>query len=83
MHFKEYGQFNPLEGKNNKSGLTDMLEKEKRILMRKMDRSRRVTNPNKYNPDGTIKQMYVPRIILFIRPLFLALSSDFENRLSL
>ena len=33
-----------------------MLEKEKRILMRKMDRSRRVTNPNKYNPDGTIKQ---------------------------
>jgi hypothetical protein len=34
----------------------DMLEKEKRILLRKMDRSRRATNPNKYHPNGTIKQ---------------------------
>lgn len=34
----------------------DMLEKEKRILLRKMDRSRRATNPNKYNPNGTIKK---------------------------
>ncbi len=34
----------------------DMLEKEKRILMRKMDRSSRATNPNKYYPERTIKQ---------------------------
>jgi len=30
------------------------IEKEKRILQRKMDRSRRKTNPNKYNKNGTI-----------------------------
>ena len=30
------------------------IEKEKRILQRKMDRSRRSNNPNKYNEDGTI-----------------------------
>ena len=30
------------------------IEKEKRILQRKLDRSRRSTNPNKYNEDGTI-----------------------------
>ena len=34
----------------------DMLEKEKRMILRKMDRSRRATNPNKYNSDGTIKK---------------------------
>ena len=31
-------------------------EKEKSNLQRKMDRSRRSTNPNKFNPDGTIKK---------------------------
>ena len=30
------------------------LEKQKRVLQRKMDRSRRSTNPSKYNQDGTI-----------------------------
>jgi len=30
------------------------IEDQKRILQRKMDRSRRVMNPNKYNTDGTI-----------------------------
>ena len=30
------------------------IEKQKRILQRKMDRSRRATNPNKYNENGTI-----------------------------
>lgn len=30
------------------------IEKEKRRLQRKLDRSRRATNPNKYNEDGTI-----------------------------
>jgi putative transposase len=34
----------------------DMLEKEKRLIIRKMNRSRRETNPNKYNQDGTIKK---------------------------
>ena len=34
----------------------DMLEKEKRNIQRKMDRSRRATNHNKYNDDGTIKK---------------------------
>ncbi|MBT2722608.1 transposase [Bacillus sp. ISL-46] len=34
----------------------DMLEKKKRLILRKMDRSRRATNPNKYNPNGTIKK---------------------------
>lgn len=32
------------------------IEDEKRRLLRKMDRSRRVTNPNNYNEDGTIKK---------------------------
>ena len=34
----------------------DMLEKEKRMILRKMDRSRRATNPSKYNADGTNKK---------------------------
>ncbi|PLR92572.1 transposase [Bacillus sp. T33-2] len=34
----------------------DKIEKEKRNMLRKLDRSRRATNPNKYNEDGTIKK---------------------------
>ena len=32
------------------------LEKEKKRIQRKMDRSRRANNPNKYNENGTFKQ---------------------------
>ena len=32
------------------------IEREKRILQRKLDRSRRATNPENYAPDGTIKR---------------------------
>ena len=32
------------------------IEKKKRILQRKLDRSRRATNPENYAPDGTIKR---------------------------
>ncbi len=32
------------------------IEKQKRILLRKLDRSRRVCNPNNYNIDGTTKK---------------------------
>lgn len=32
------------------------IEKQKRILNRKLDRQRRANNPNKYNIDGTIKR---------------------------
>ena len=32
------------------------IENQKRILSRKLDRSRRVCNPNNYNEDGTIKK---------------------------
>ncbi|MDM5247219.1 hypothetical protein [Lysinibacillus sp. G4S2] len=32
-----------------------LLEKQKRRLLRKLDRSRRSTNPNNFNKDGTIK----------------------------
>lgn len=32
------------------------IENQKRRLQRKMDRSRRATNPDNYNPDGTIKK---------------------------
>lgn len=32
------------------------IEQEKRRIQRKMDRSRRATNPNNYNADGTIKR---------------------------
>ena len=32
------------------------VEKQKRILLRKLDRSRRACNPNNYNEDGTIKR---------------------------
>lgn len=35
------------------------IEDEKRRLLRKMDRSRRATNPNNYNEDGTIKKQKV------------------------
>ena len=31
-------------------------EREERILLRKMDRSRRATNPDNYNEDGTVKK---------------------------
>ena len=31
------------------------IEKEKLLLLRKMDRSRRATNPDNYNEDGTVK----------------------------
>ena len=32
------------------------IEKEQRKLLRKLDRSRRATNPDNYNPDGTVKK---------------------------
>jgi Ni/Co efflux regulator RcnB len=32
------------------------IENQKRRLLRKMDRSRRATNPNNYNKDGTVKK---------------------------
>lgn len=32
------------------------IEREKRIIQRKLDRSRRATNPDNYAPDGTIKR---------------------------
>ena len=32
------------------------IENERRRVLRKMDRSRRATNPGNYNPDGTIKK---------------------------
>lgn len=32
------------------------IEREKRLLQRKLDRSRRATNPNNYNADGTIRR---------------------------
>lgn len=32
------------------------LEREKRLIQRKLDRSRRATNPDNYAPDGTIKR---------------------------
>lgn len=34
----------------------DNIEKEKRVLIRKLDRQRRANNPNNYNEDGTIKK---------------------------
>ncbi|MDE5792042.1 MAG: transposase, partial [Oscillospiraceae bacterium] len=39
------------------------LENEKRILLRKMDRSRRAMNPQNYNPDGTIKTQGNQKVI--------------------
>lgn len=36
-------------------GLDD-ISKQERVLSRKLDRQRRVNNPNKYNSDGTIKK---------------------------
>lgn len=35
---------------------TNNMEREKRILQRKLDRQRRANNPNKYNEDGTVKE---------------------------
>ncbi|MGG3939431.1 RNA-guided endonuclease TnpB family protein, partial [Anoxybacillus kestanbolensis] len=32
------------------------IEKQKRVLLRKLDRQRRANNPHKYNKDGTIKK---------------------------
>ncbi|MGO1370765.1 MAG: RNA-guided endonuclease TnpB family protein [Senegalia sp. (in: firmicutes)] len=34
----------------------DNIDREIKIIQRKLDRSRRITNPNKYNEDGTIKR---------------------------
>lgn len=34
----------------------ESIEREQRILLRKMDRSRRVMNPDNYNPDGTVRK---------------------------
>ncbi|MEE1255975.1 MAG: transposase [Lachnospiraceae bacterium] len=32
------------------------IERKKRVMLRKLDRSRRAMNPNNYNPDGTVKK---------------------------
>lgn len=39
------------------------IENEKRIILRKMDRSRRATNPDNYNTDGTIKNQGNKKVI--------------------
>ena len=39
------------------------IEDEKRRLLRKMDRSRRATNPDNYNEDGTIKKQGNKKVI--------------------
>ncbi|EGN44156.1 hypothetical protein HMPREF0991_03095 [Lachnospiraceae bacterium 2_1_58FAA] len=39
------------------------IEKQKQKLLRKMDRSRRVTNPENYNEDGTIKKQGSKKIV--------------------
>lgn len=49
----------------NEVGLTNLAERgqytlrqerQERLVKRKMDRSRRATNPNNYNPDGTVRK---------------------------
>lgn len=39
------------------------IENQKRILLRKMDRSRRATNPDNYNEDGTIKKQGNKKVV--------------------
>jgi hypothetical protein len=39
------------------------IENQKRILLRKLDRSRRANNPNNYNGDGTIKKQGNKKVI--------------------
>ncbi|MGN0297821.1 MAG: hypothetical protein ACI4C1_01325, partial [Lachnospiraceae bacterium] len=39
------------------------IEQEKRKLLRKMDRSRRATNPSNYNEDGTIKKQGNQKVV--------------------
>ena len=39
------------------------IENQKRILLRKMDRSRRATNPDNYNADGTIKKQGSKKVV--------------------
>lgn len=39
------------------------IENQKKILLRKMDRSRRATNPNNYNLNGTIKKQGNKKIV--------------------
>jgi len=39
------------------------IENQKRIILRKLDRSRRSCNPNNYNSDGTIKKQGNKRVI--------------------
>ena len=34
----------------------ESIEREQRVLLRKMDRSRRAMNPENYNPDGTVRK---------------------------
>ena len=39
------------------------IENQKRLLLRKMDKSKRATNPNNFNEDGTIKKQGNKRIV--------------------
>lgn len=39
------------------------IENQKRILLRKMDRSRRATNPDNYNEDGTFKNQCNKKVV--------------------
>ena len=39
------------------------IENQKRILLRKMDRSQRATNPDNYNEDGTIKKQGNKKVV--------------------
>lgn len=39
------------------------IENKKRLLLRKMDRSKRIMNPNNYNEDGTIKKQGNKKVI--------------------
>lgn len=44
---------------------TQNIENQKQKLLRKMDRSRRATNPNNYNADGTVKKQGNIKVIWF------------------
>lgn len=57
------------------------IENKKRTLLRKMDRSRRATNPSHYNEDGTIKKQEQVNLIILTRHIRKRNTSRKEGRL--
>lgn len=55
------------------------IENQKRLLLRKLDRSRRATNPNNYNADGTIKKQGNKKVTWVKSKHYIKLQSELKD----